>query len=225
MVIVPPVVMIQIQLTCRTIQLSGLEQSLSKAALSRHALRLHLQTRLNQTLLPYSPGPSLLIHPCTLQRMVVKYSEQLVYRPLEEMQHWFGYSGGLFLQPGYPPLFYSRSENRSVSANKSAVAAIGEGVAGFIAQRLYRCRKLARPTHDYPDLVLEGQGKTYLVEAKATTDTVAQVQRTLDEELLRMAAYASCCRELDVRPVIGVLVGTALVSEQRYCSYVNEVVL
>ncbi|MBD1999235.1 hypothetical protein H6G00_21905 [Leptolyngbya sp. FACHB-541] len=94
--------------------------------------------------------------------MISKYSEQLVYRPLEEMQYWFAYSSGAFLEPGYPPLFYSRTEHKVITPNKSAVAGIGEGIAGFLAQRLYQCRKLARPNHDYPDIVMEGNGKTYL---------------------------------------------------------------
>lgn len=152
-----------------------------------------------------------------------KYSEQLVYSALTELQYWFSYSSGAFLEPGYPPLFYSRSKKHVISPNKSAIAGIGEGIAGLIMQRLYHCRKLSRPVQDYPDIVMEGNGKTYLVESKATTDSIQEVRRILDEELHRMAAYVSVCKELDTRPVVGVLVGTALINESQYHSCITEV--
>jgi hypothetical protein len=217
--------MIELQIESRQILLSPLEQSLAKAAASRHALRLQLQSQLSPRLPSYSPAPSILLQDVTLKAMIHKFSEQIVYHPLEEIRAWFNYSGGLFLEPGYPPLFYARSKSQEISPNKSAIAGVGEGVAGFLAQRLYRCRKLARPIHDYPDLVLEGNGKTYLVESKATTEPVSVMQRTIDEELLRMAAYVSVCAELDTRPVVGLLIGTALVSEVDYYCCVSEVLL
>jgi len=141
------------------------------------------------------------------------------------MQYWFAYSSGAFLEPGYPPLFYSRTEHKVITPNKSAVAGIGEGIAGFLAQRLYQCRKLARPNHDYPDIVMEGNGKTYLVESKATALSLADIQQVLDEELIRIAAYTASCAELDARPVVGLLVGTALISETAYQSCITEVVV
>ncbi|HEY9697671.1 MAG TPA: hypothetical protein V6D10_10440 [Trichocoleus sp.] len=217
--------MIQLHIERRPIQLSPLEQSLAKAAASRHALRLQLQHQIAHKLGAYHPACLLSIHPDTLKYMVTKYSEQLVFCPLVEIQQWFNYQSGIFLEPGYPPLFYSRTEHRCVSPNKSAVAAIGEGVAGLLAQRLYHCRKLARPNHDYPDIVLQGNGQTYLVEAKATIASPNEIQAVLDEELLRMAAYVAACSELDARSVVGVLIGTALLNEQEYRSYVNEVSL
>ena len=215
--------MIELQIERRQILLSPLKQSLAKAAASRHALRLQLQSQLCGNLPSYGVLPSIPLQDCTLKAMIDKYSEQIVYHPLEEVRAWFNYAGGLFLEPGYPPLFYARSKAQEVSPNKSAIAGVGEGVAGFLAQRLYQCRKLARPIQDYPDLVLEGNGKIYLVEAKATTDSNSVIQRVLDEELLRMAAYVSVCRELDTRPVVGVLVGTCLVSEMQYHCWITEV--
>lgn len=215
--------MIDLHIETRAIHLSPLEQSLAKASASRHAMRLQLQSRLTAQLNNYTPTATLQLHPCTLQWMLMKYSEQLVLNPIEELFQWFNYSGGTFLQPGYPPLFYSRTQNQSISPNKSAIAAIGEAVAGFLAQRLYYCHKLARPNHDYPDVVMLGGSKTYLVEAKATVDSASAIQATVNEELLRMSAYVSACAELDHRPIVGLLVGTALESEQTYRCYLSEV--
>ena len=212
--------MIEVHLERRTIQLSPLEQSLAKAAASRHAMRLQLQSQLaHQLSSPYHPLPMLLIQPNTLQSMSIQFSEQLVFSPLEEMQQFFNYTSGLYLEPGHPPLFYSRTQSQSASPNKSAIAAIGEGIAGLVAQRLYHCCKLSRPIGDFPDLVMRGNGTIYLVEAKATTSSLKEMQRVLDEEFLRLAAYTAACVELDSQP----LVGTVLVGETHYHTYLTEV--
>ncbi|MEP0868827.1 hypothetical protein NDA01_03325 [Trichocoleus desertorum AS-A10] len=216
---------IQITLEHRLLQLSQEEQSIAKIAATRHASRLRFKALLANRRSTYTPVGSFQLRRDTLRRMVSKYSEQLVYRPLEEMQYWFTYSSGAFLEPGYPPLFYSRTEQRRMTANKSAVAGIGEGIAGFLAQRYYQCRKLARPNHDYPDIVMQGNGNTYLIEAKATTDSTLGIKQVLEDELVRMAGYISACAELDTRPVVGILVGTALMSETDYRCYITEVAL
>lgn len=216
---------ISLVLEHRSITLSATEQALAKATASRYAMRLQLQPRINDRLSLYKPQPRIEVEESTLKCMIDKYSEQLVFEPLKELQQWFAYSSGLFLQPGYPPLFYNRSEHRTISPSKSAVAAVGEGVAGLLAQRLYRCRKLARPIHDYPDIVMEGEHSTYLVEAKATVQSAADIKQVVEEEVIRIAAYTSACAELDPRPVVGLLVGTALVSELQYACYITEVLV
>nr|WP_290222515.1 hypothetical protein [Trichocoleus desertorum] len=214
---------IQITLEHRRLQLSQEEQALAKAATSRNALRREFKAQIADRRLTYAPVSVFQLRRDTLKRMISKYSEQLVYRPLEEMQYWFTYSSGAFIEPGYQPLYYLRSEGRVITPNKSAIAGIGEGVAGFLAQRFYHCRKLARPNHDYPDIVMGGSGNTYLIESKATTGSAMEAQQVIEEEVARMAVYTSACAELDSRPVVGVLVGTALMSETDYRCYMTEV--
>jgi hypothetical protein len=214
---------IHLTLERRHLQLSCSEQALAKAALSRTALKTQFQTLLLHKHCFYQPAGVEQLQELTLQRMVSKYSEQLLYRPLEELHYWFTYTSGFHLYPGYTPLFYSCTDKQSIVPNKSAVAGIGEGIAGFLAQRLYGCRKLARPTHDFPDLVLESEDKTYLVEAKATTQGLKEVKQVMEEELIRLVAYVSACGELDSRPVVGLLVGTALKQEHQYQCCMTEV--
>ena len=139
--------MINLEVKTRVITLSKEEQCLATGANTRDALREKFSSILD-TKPPFTPAAILSLDESVLKRMMSKYSEQLVYQPLNEIRFWFAYSSGLFVEPGYPPLYYAKKRNKSVSPNKSAVAAVGEGVAGFIAQRFYRCRKLARPNHD-----------------------------------------------------------------------------
>lgn len=214
---------IDLTLEHRQLNLSPMQQSLAKAAASRQAMRFQFQAQLANTLSPYASLPPLQVDERVLGQMICKYSEQLVYRPQEEMQYYFTYTSGAFLEPGYAPLFYSRTEHRLITPSKSAIAGIGEGIAGLVAQQLFRCRKLARPNHDYPDIVMRGQGRTYLVEAKATTGSAAGIQQVIEDELIRMTAYTSACFELDSRPVVGLLIGTALQSETQYHCYITEV--
>lgn len=216
--------MISIEIRKKTITLSQHEQGLATAANARAAMAPQFQNAIVSR--TSEVAFSLTISEATLERMVVKYSEQLIFQPLAEIRYWFTYSSGAFLEPGYPPLFYSREKNRTVSPNKSAVAAIGEGVAGFIAQRVYHCTKLARPNHDYPDIVMEGQQQTYLVEAKATLQPIDEaIENVVDAELPRLASLTSSAGQLDVRSVVGLLVGTSIVSELNYRCYMIELQL
>lgn len=214
---------IRLILEYRQLHLSPAQQALAKAAASRQAMRWQFQAQLANTAPGYTVWPSRVVDELVLGRMISKYSEQLVYRPLAELQHYFTYMSGAFLEPGYAPLFYRRTENRLITPNKSAIAGIGEGIAGLLAQQLFHCRKLARPNHDYPDIVMVGNGKTYLVEAKATTGTPTAIQQVLEAELIRLVAYTSACFELDARPVVGLLIGTALLSETQYHCFIIEV--
>ncbi len=216
--------MISLTIKRKLISLSQHEQGLATAALARSAMAPGFQAAIASRTV--ETNLSLSISEPTLERMVVKYSEQLVFQPLQEIRYWFTYSSGAFLEPGYPPLYYSRDRSQTVSPNKSAVAAVGEGIAGFIAQRLYRCSKLARPNHDYPDIVMEGQNTTYLVEAKATFRSEDEhIETVIDEELPRLAALTAAARLLDFRPVRGLLIGTAVASEVDYYCYIVELEL
>ncbi|MBW4540239.1 MAG: hypothetical protein KME43_13985 [Myxacorys chilensis ATA2-1-KO14] len=216
---------IEIAIEHRHLKVSPAEQALAQAAASRDALKVQFLSQLASKSLTYTLTQTLGVNPNTLKLMVRKYSEQLVYQPLEELQFWFSYSSGVFLEPGYPPLYYSRKPSgQSISPNKSAIAAIGEGVAGLVGQQLYQGRKLARPIHDYPDIVMLGNKRVYLLESKATTLSKEDIKRVIDDELVRMIVYASACADLDKQTtVVGVLVGTALLGETCYRTYITEV--
>ncbi len=215
--------MILIDIDKRDIHLTREEQSLATGSAAREALRPKFLAKMANKP-PYQNLGKLHVHEAVIIRMITKYSEQMIYQPLSEMRYWFAYSSGAFIEPGYPPLFYSRQRNKTVSPNKSAVAGIGEGVAGLITQRLYKGKKLARPNHDFPDIVIEAGGKTYLVESKATLSSEPEdIKRTIADELPKMAAYVSSCSQRDTRPVVGLLVGTTIISETNYQCYLIEV--
>lgn len=219
--------MISLSISRRQISLSSTLQAIAKASASRRGLQLRFQQQLSQCLVDYRASETLELHEDVLRWCIWQYSEQVVFDPLEELNIWFTYRGGQFLAPGYQPLFYSRSENHSVSPSKTAVAGIGEGVAGFLAQRLYRCRKLARPIQDYPDIVMNAtdSGAVYLVESKASTGSPVALQQTIDEEVIRLASYASACLELNTRPIRGLLVGTAFLGTDEYRAYLTEILV
>lgn len=217
--------MVTLEVRFRNVQLNNEEQNLATGAHTRQVLREKFEKAL-ETKPAYTALNQFVLDESVFRRMISKYSEQLIYQPLNEIRFWFEYSSGVFLEPGYPPLFYAKNRSKSLSPNKSAAAAVGEGVAGLLAQRLYQCRKLARPNHDYPDIVMETVSKTYLVESKASIDTSeAQIRDTLDEEIFRLASFTRTCAGLDVRPVGALLVGTLVVSEAVYRSFVSEVAL
>ena len=136
--------MISLEITKRHITLSSTEQGLATGANARSALAPEFANAIQSR--TTTSNQSLTINEATLDRMIVRYSEQLVFKPLIELRHWFTYQSGAYLEPGYPPLYYRRTDRRSVSPNKSAVAAIGEGIAGFLSQRLYHCLLYTSPS-------------------------------------------------------------------------------
>ena len=74
-------------------------------------MKPELMERLEQLSAPYAPLPSWSVHPNTIRALVRRYSEQAAFYPLEEISQWIAYQRyGLFLLPGYQPLFYSRTE-------------------------------------------------------------------------------------------------------------------
>lgn len=187
--------------------------------------RVRLQRRLEKSLLSqmaYTENFSLSISETALKQMITKYSEQRVFRPLNEIRYWFTYEAGAYIEPGYPPLFYSGGSSRDRSPNKSAIAAVGEGIAGFLAQRVYHSTTLARPNHEIPDVVMEDAHRTFLVEAKATMGSVDRIHKKVDQTIPSMARLFVSALLLDVRPPVGIIVGTSILSETEYYTCITE---
>lgn len=205
--------MIQLIVSGNLLRLPRDLQAMVSNALTRSALRGRVESRLNE-LVGTQPTVNLTISETTLDYMMVKYSEQAVFNPRREIQHWFAYSSGAHLDPGYLPLFYYREKRNRPSPNKSAIAAIGEGIAGFLAQRLYRCTKLARPNHDYPDIVMDANETTYLIESKATLE--GKPENALNSNLLHFVSHTATAELLDVRPLKGLLISTKIETDTAY---------
>lgn len=213
--------MIQLDIDHREITLPVEHQGLATGAYTRAALVAIFADEIEADWVRTSRN--LTLHETTLDRMIVRYSEQAAFQPLREIRHWFTYNSGAFIEPGYPRLYYAKRPNQPISPNKSAVCAVGEGVAGFLAQRLYQCTKLARPNHDYPDIVMEADNCTYLVESKATI--AGDAENISCAEFPRIASMTVSAKLMDIRPVIGVLVSTTLMSETQYHCIVQKVTL
>ena len=216
---------IQIEIERRCLQLTDSLSALASLASSRHDTRQRFLKEMAGNITAYAPLPPLQVDSNTVGIMIRQVSEQIVYRPLEELRYfYFVYSRGAFLLPGYPRLFYMATNKQNLSPSKSAIGAIGEGVAAILSQRLYQGTvRLARPYHTYPDLVSTDRKTTLMTEAKATVDSVQRIKEVTQEELFRMAQHVSACTSLDVRPVIGLLIGTALLDETSYHAVVTEV--
>lgn len=215
--------MITIEVETRKMAFSKQEQNLANAATQRKKLETEFQKSFSRQT-PVILNQTLQVSDSILKVMIRKYSEQLVFQPLKEMQFWFSYISGAFIEPGYPPLYYSRAKGKKVSPNKSAVAGIGEGVAGLIAQRFYSARKLARPNHDFPDIVMKSGRLVYLVESKATLSAdVSDTLGVIEKELPRMVSYTSTCMKMDNCKIMGLLVGTNIISETKYHTYLLEI--
>ncbi|MBL1176701.1 hypothetical protein [Pantanalinema sp. GBBB05] len=217
--------MIEIAIERRCLQLTDSLSALASLASSRSETKDQFLREMAGNITDYTPLSPLPIDSNTLRTMITQVSEQIVYRPLEELRHfYFTYARGAFLLPGYPRLYYMATNKQQLSPSKSAIAAIGEGVAAILTQRLYPgTLRLARPYHTYPDLVSTDQTFTLMTEAKATVDSVQGIKQVIQAEVFRMAQHVSACTTLDVRPVVGLLIGTALLDETKYHAVITEV--
>lgn len=141
------------------------------------------------------------------------------------MRYYFQYAQRVFIDPGYPPLFYSAFADVKPSQNLSAVCAIGEGVAGLILQQNYRCRKLVRPYQDGVDIIMTDNKFTYLVEAKGSAAKNSNdLRQKLDKEyLVEIVTETLSSYGIDNRKVKGILIGVYLENESKYNCYVTEI--
>ena len=221
--------MIEISLEKRCLTIDRITGALAQAAYSRSAMKPELLTRLEHLAAPYAPLPSWSVHPNTIRALVRRYSEQSAFYPLEEMAQWLAYQRyGLFLLPGHQPLFYSRTESKTICPNRSATAALGEACLGLVMQHLYHGRLLARPVADYPDAVCAHptDQTIYLGEAKATAaQTVDDIKRVIDSELPRFIPFVIAANALDhtSTKVLGLLVGTTILSSDQWHCAISEV--
>lgn len=228
---------IEITLERRHIPLTPPEAALAKAATSRQALRPQFERAVALKPAVFQPAGSLTVDEATLRWCIHRYSEQLVPDAVEQVNFFLSLHRPVYPEPGFAPLYYfaQKSGGQGLSVNKSAVAAIGEGVGALVLQRLMQARIISRPYHDFPDLIgtdaVSGSqittSKIYLLEAKSTCmRSVAEMRQTLMAEVFRLAAYTAAAQDLDpARVMVGVLVGVVIHSVDRFHALLTEVTL
>ena len=102
-----------------------------------------------------------------LRHYIGKCMEELVVSPeLDFAAYWYSISPSL--PSFYTPLVYFGGQTTYVMS-KSAAAAIGEGVAGFVSENIFGIDLICRPIGIAPDLLGVKNGVYYLIEAKATS--------------------------------------------------------
>lgn len=195
--------------------------------------RQYTDTRFNNqitNLYKYSTTPRVLpVHPRALQRMIPKYSEQLTYKPLTEIEVWSAKSVAQSVDKGYLPYFYEPKITKNRTANSAAVFAVAEGVAGLIAQQIYRGAFLSRPYYDFPDAILyetDLEGAMILVEAKGTsqrgsigrTHIKSEVKSTIKD----LAKVLISCKTSNNDPLYGLIIGTHINTPSSYDCYITR---
>ncbi|MEH2283056.1 MAG: hypothetical protein V7K90_17290 [Nostoc sp.] len=217
--------MIKIDITNRAINISS---TLTPVALSnRQKFRQQVIEATEKEIRnnDYKKNVTIRVSEFTLRRIIEKYSEQAVYRPIDDMRYYFQYARRAFIEPGYPPLFYPAVVDKKRAANISAVSAIGEGVSGLVLQQIYGCRKLVRPYRDGVDIVMTNGIETYLVEAKGSASSKEDdLKKKLDNKyLLEMVCETLSSAGIDNRKLKGFLIGVYLKDELNYNCYITEI--
>jgi hypothetical protein len=144
-----------------------------------------------------------------LKEMIEGYSEQLTPYAEEDLIEWFSYTSGRMFKTNYPDLFYF--SDKPYEANKSSVAAIGEGIAGYLMTNIFGYGTLARPIGNIPDILMEKDGKIAFVEAKASISYKGKkgletIIKNTAIELLELIAKA----QYNSPKYVGFVIGTTI---------------
>ncbi len=121
--------------------------------------------------------------------------------------------------------FGGRSE---YAVSSSSIAAIGEGVAGFIAENVYDIMLICRPIGISPDLLgVDKNGIYYFIEAKATTsrDNLLTALRGAVKTLIEIIKSELSAGHISRNKIAGMAVITYLESVNRFVSYVLELMV
>ena len=181
--------------------------------LIHHAGKKKLEGELKP--IPYLPSRTLSFSSVTLTNRIRKFSEQFVGDAEQELSRYLRHLSGRPLAVDYPDLLYFGDKSGSdYYFNKSVAAAIGEGMAGLIVQKLFGHIPKARPLGLSPDIIMEHPvtGEIALVEAKALLKKKGS--RSIKEEVrkaaLEMMDFLARAPYLKKSKYAGYVVGTEI---------------
>jgi hypothetical protein len=164
--------------------------------------------------IPYPWSKTLSFSSVTLTNRIRKFSEQFVGDAELELSRYLRHLSGRPLAVDYPDLLYFGDKSGSdYYFNKSVAAAIGEGMAGLIVQKLFGHIPKARPLGLSPDIIMEHPvtGEIALVEAKAL---LKKKGRSINEEVrkaaLEMMDFLARAPYLKKSKYAGYVVGTEI---------------
>ncbi len=187
-----------------------------------------LDRRIRERILGNSLTRSANIQNATISMGVLKYyarkcMEELVVFPEIDFLAYIN-SLPLALPTFFTPLIYFGGQRKYI-VSLSSIAAIGEGIAGFLAENVFDIILLCRPIGRSPDLLgINRSGVYYFIEAKATTtkSNIRDLLKNAVETIVEIikseisAGYASHGK------IAGLAVVTYLESITNFESYVIE---
>ena len=171
----------------------------------------------------FSPPSSLTFSSVTLRNRIQKFSEQFVADAETELDTYFNFSTGRALDVAYPDLLYFGSGSTEYYFNKSVAAAIGEGMAGYLVQKVFGFIPKSRPLGLSPDIIMESKPTDQIafVEAKAALknprSTILGEVRKAAVELLHFLATAPYLKQAKYQ---GYIVGTEIVTQREFNCYI-----
>jgi hypothetical protein len=166
--------------------------------------------------LTYSPATPISFTSVTLRSRIKKFSEQFVADAEAELAAYFSMKTGRALDVAYPDLLYF-ADGTEYMFNKSVAAAIGEGLAGFLVQRLYGFRPQARPLRLSPDIIMVRGGRVAFVEAKAALATGrSSITKVVNEAAVEVMRFLYTAPYLKTATYCGFIVGTEILEADRF---------
>jgi hypothetical protein len=159
---------------------------------------------------PYTWFNSISFTSVTLRSRIERFSEQYVANAEAELAAYVKFRNGRALEVMYPDLLYF-SEGPDYLFNKSVAAAIGEGMAGFLVQRLFGFIPQARPLGLSPDIIMQRNDEIAFVEAKATLATSrSSLPKIVNDAAVDLMHFLTTAPYLKEAEYSGFVVGTEI---------------
>ena len=172
--------------------------------------------------LSYTQTSDLDFSSVTLRYIVRKFSEQNIGDIEVELGAQFKKQNGMALNVHYPDLLYFATIS-GPQFNKSVSGAIGEGIAGYVVQKLYGFVPKSRPIGYSPDIIM-GKDQPYsiaLVEAKGTSKSdVKGIRTTIRDAAVELLQMLSAAPYLKAAKYAGYVVGTEITENEEFNCYV-----
>lgn len=178
----------------------------------------------------YEETKTISLAPGIIEEMTKLYGEELVEKPIENLQYYFDLREGKKeakrgVPVEYPDLYYQAKRDELEYTFAHLLGSVGEGIAGHLLRDLYGYEIVARPLGLPPDLIMsKGEGTLGLAEvtASATFTGLSNEMRSKATSMIDLVAHFRYLSDKKLEPYI---VGTAFTDRHDFEAFILELLM
>lgn len=178
----------------------------------------------------YEETKTISLAPGIIEEMTKLYGEELVEKPIANLQYYFDLREGKEeakrgIPVEYPDLYYQANEDRLEYTFVHLLASVGEGIAGHLMRDLYGYEIVARPLGLPPDLIMsKDEGTLGLAEVTASA-TFTGLHDNMERKAIGMIDLVAHFRYLSDKKLEPYIVGTAFTDRHDFEAFILELLM